>query len=185
MASVGIALEENVPDFLRAFQVHLRRELGRERSALERFAPLFFIELARAFRRNRLADRPWSRATLLIAARPEGGAPGLIREFSLLRQALWETMAYRQHAVAIQDRRAIDRAMDEALAEAVERNGRLEILTARATHSPFSEIGPRPAAVESLPGRGRLPPPLPTTLQKNEVRRTPPPLPTSMNSEKR
>lgn len=172
MASVGIALEENIPDFLRTFQVHLRRELGRERSALENFAPLFFADLARAFRKARLTDQPWRRAVLLIAARPEGGAPGLVREFALLRQTVWETLAYRRHAIASRDRRLIDRAIDEALAEAVERNGRLEFISRRAGTAPFAESMP-------MSGR-RMPPPLPYTDSRDipsMPRRTPPPLP--------
>ncbi len=161
MASVGIALEENVADFLCAFQVLLRRELGRERSALENFAPLFFADLARAFRKERLADKPWRRAALLIAARPEGGTPGLVREFALLRQALWETLAYRRHAVASRDRRFIDRAIDEALAEAVERNVRLELLGARAKQSPCEAGFVRQKIAAQTTQPSKCPPPLP------------------------
>lgn len=172
MASVGISLEENIPEFLRAFQVQLRRELGRERSALENFAPRFLADLARAFRQERLAEQPWRRAVLLIAAKPEGGTPGLVREFALLRQCVWETLACRRHAIASRDRRFIDRAIDEALAEAVERNGRLEFISWRAGTGPSPERAPMSG--------GRRPPSSPFTASRDlspTPRRTPPPLP--------
>jgi len=172
MAAVGVVLGENASDIVRAFQIRLRRELGREHSALEHFAPIFLSDLARAFQKDRAHSSPWRRAILLISVRPEGGMAGLTREFAILRHALWETLAYRHHAISSRDRRFIDRTLDEALAETIEQNSHW---------SSYQTIPPQnsPSAGytlsrESSTNRASRPPPLPASAR---ARISPPPLP--------
>ena len=173
MAAVGVVLGENASDIVRAFQIRLRRELGREHSALEHFAPIFLSDLARAFQKDRSDANPWRRAILLISVKPEGGMAGLTREFAILRHALWETLTCRRHAIASRDRRLIDRALDEALAEAIEQNGHWSSPQARTPQiAPFAG---HHLSRESSSNQIQRPPPLPTSAR---ARTSPPPLPT-------
>ncbi|MFN7133288.1 MAG: hypothetical protein ACK4N5_14515, partial [Myxococcales bacterium] len=100
---------------------------------------------------------------MLVRSQPQGGVRGLVREFALLRRAIWDTLAAARRPVTPDERATIDLYLDEAVAFACER------------WASLVRVGtPAPAETASLrvpqPLRRERPPPLPR-------RDVPPPLP--------
>jgi len=168
MIGVGLYIEENLQEILARFHTAVTHELKVREPALRLAAPILLQDLARAFRGEQCGAEPWSRAVMLVMSQPEGGIRGLVREFGLLRRALWETLSERGHAVVAQERRTVDWMLDEALALSTERWAQLvRLLPAKRDRQP--DVHPHPSSpaqprggTPPLPPRRRsVPPPLP------------------------
>lgn len=175
MKGIGLYVEENAQEIISRFFATAAGELGHLEPALKLAAPILLQDLARAARRGVVEAEPWRRAVLLVVSQPEGGVRGLVREFGLLRRAVWESMTDRGHAVPSQERRWLDRQLDEAAAFAAERWAAMaRILTPTAVRArrdaPSREPPPlpcpppanlRPMGAGSASSRLSRPPPLP------------------------
>ncbi len=163
---VGLYIEENTQEILGRYHGAVKEQLGFSEASLQLAAPILLRDLARAMRSEERPDTPWRRAVLLVLSQPEGGVRGLVREFALLRRALWDTLAARAKPVTFDERSAIDLYLDEATAFACERWASL----VRAGGPPVeSDTILRPPQARQT-ARKQGPPPLPR-------RNGPPPLP--------
>jgi hypothetical protein len=167
MIGVGLYIEENSQEILGRFHAAVERELQFQEAALRLAAPILLHDIARAMRRSTPSVEPWRRAVLLVLSQPEGGVRGLVREFGLLRQAIWDTLAARGHAVPSAQRRQVERLLDEALASAAERwAGLVRLLPIRERHAARNVSRTEPAA-----------PPHPPPARAGRPTARPPPLP--------
>ena len=154
MMGVGLYVEECLQEIVGRFLSAVTAELKYQEASLRLAAPILLRDLARSLRSAAPPPEPWMRAMTLVLSQPAGGVRGLVREFGLLRAALWDTLAERGHAVPSAERRAVDHFLDEAAAAAADRwasYARLLVPTAlRDRPSPPA----RPSPLR--------PPPLPT-----------------------
>jgi hypothetical protein len=175
MRGVGLCIEENLQEILGRFHAAVPRELGFREPALRLAAPILLQDLGRVMRHGKEEQYPWRRAVVLVLSQPEGGVRGLLREFALLRQALWETVSARNHAVPGKERRQVDRLLDEAAADAAERWAHMaRLLPAPRLRERRAEEVRSAKAPPALKTLARGPSPLP---QARPPRVTPPPLP--------
>lgn len=162
----GLYIEENTQEILGRYHGAVREQLGFSEATLQLCAPILLRDLARAMRSDERPEAPWRRAVLLVLSQPEGGVRGLVREFALLRRAIWDTLAARNRPITFDERSAIDLYLDEAAAYACERWASL----VRAGNPPIeSDTVLRPPQPKRTVRKDR-PPPLPR-------REAPPPLP--------
>jgi len=158
MMGVGFYVEQSLHEILGRFHDAVKHELKFEEPTLRLAAPILLRDIARAMKSRSPPPEPWRRGILLVLSQPEGGIKGLVREFSLLRRAVWDTLAARRHALPGGERRTLEGHLDEALAAAAERWADLVRLLdpvplriAPATSEP---VAPGPAQIPR-------PPPLP------------------------
>lgn len=170
MMGVGLYIEESLQEIVGRFHARVREELHFSESALRLAAPILLRDIARAMRSAAPLADPWQRSIVLVLSQPEGGIRGLVREFSLLRRILWETLGTRGHAVPSEERRAVESYLDEALASAAERWANMVRLMMPSPRAPSleRELHPRPP---------QPPPSLPAPPPIGHDPRRPPPLP--------
>jgi hypothetical protein len=149
---VGFYLEEHRQEILARFRHGAEAELGVTEPALVHAAPVLLHDVSRGVRLRRSPGALGRRAVLLILSQPPGGLRGLIREFGVLRRAIWETLAVRGHAVPHVERQAVDRSLDDALADAGERWAAMARVFAKPTGP-----GQHPPPLPRVPPRGSKP----------------------------
>jgi hypothetical protein len=158
MMGAGLYIEECLQEIVGRFLSAVTAELQFQEPSLRLAAPILLRDLARSLRSAAPPPEPWQRGVTLVLSQPAGGVRGLVREFGLLRTALWDTLAARGHAVPSPERRAVDRFLDEAAAAAADRwagYSRLLVPTAlrdrpTATPAPPSPIRPPPLPPKKL-----------------------------------
>jgi hypothetical protein len=178
-AAVGLLVEEQRGEVAVAWKRAVERELGGE-PALEFAVGPLLREMALALR----GDVPRSRAQgqgrdgglrFAVLVRSSAQPPRVAREFKLLHRALWETLRVAGHVVAVDERRAADEWLDEALAAALDRLERVRLrmdLLERgaqvvpARPAPPPQARPAPAVrPPPLPRHAARPPPLPVAVE--------------------
>ncbi len=166
-AAVGLLVEEQRSDVAEAWKRAVADELGGDAALAFAVGPLL-REMGLALR----DDRPPSaaraeplegalRSAVLVRS---GASPARVaREFKLLHRALWDTARSAGRVVGVDERRAADEWLDEALAAALDRLDRVR--------SRIDLLERGPAVVPAAPGSTltQRPPPLPGVR--------PPPLP--------
>ncbi len=160
MMGAGLYVEECLQEIVGRFLSAVAAELGFQEASLRLAAPILLRDLARSLRSEAPPPEGWARGVTLVLSQPAGGVKGLLREFGLLRAALWDTLSARGHAVPSAERRAVDRYLDEAAAAAADRwavYARLLVPTS-LRERPVAAPGPGPEP--GGPGRTR-PPPIP------------------------
>jgi hypothetical protein len=175
---VGLLVEEQRGEVAVAWKRAVERELGGE-PALEFAVGPLLREMALALR----GDVPPSRAQgqgrdgglrFAVLVRSSAQPPRVAREFKLLHRALWETLRVAGHVVAVDERRAADEWLDEALAAALDRLERVRLrmdLLERGAQVVPARPAPPPHA---RPAQAVRPPPLPRHAAR------PPPLPVAV-----
>ena len=181
-AAVGLLVEEQRSDVAAAWKRAVEEQLGGEPALAFAVGPLL-REMGLALR----GDTPASAAPREGALRSavlvrSGAAPSRVaREFKLLHRALWDTLRAAGRIVGVDERRAADEWLDEALAAALDRLERVR------TRIDLLERGPSVVAPTPRPALTQRPPPLPAAraavAQRPAPQRPaqrPPPLPAAV-----
>ena len=183
-AAVGLLVDEHRAEIQDTWKRLVEEELGGEAAVGYAVGPLL-RELSLALRgdvpalRRGHGPEGMARCTVLVRS---GSQPARVaREFKLLHRALWDALRRAGRIVAVDDRRAADEWLDEALAGALDRVERVRMridllergpdVIAPARAAPIARPIPAPpaAALRSLVARpaaqgarsGATPPPLP------------------------
>lgn len=174
--AVGLLVEEQRGEIAEAWRRAVADELGGEEAIGFAMGPLL-RELALALRGEAPAGRApraadgLSRCSVLVRS---GASPARIaREFKLLHRALWDTLRRAGRIVAIEERRAADEWLDDALAAALDRLDRVRMRIDLLERGPAVIAPARDAGLATPPPGALRPPPLPA--QRAAAR--PPPLP--------
>jgi hypothetical protein len=175
-AAVGLNLEEHRDEIAAAWKRAVGAELPSEDPALGFAVAPLLRELALALRGDAPALRPGpdgaARCAVLVRS---GTTPArVVREMKLLRRTLWEALRKAGRAVALDERRAADEWLDEALAVSLERLDRVRLRLELYERGPLGI--PQATAGAITPGLSPAagPPPRPA--------RRPPPLPAARRS---
>jgi hypothetical protein len=164
-AAVGLLIEEHRVEIREAWLAAAEEELSGERALEFAVGPLL-RELAAALRGDVLplrAPRPEGLARCAVLVRSASTSPRLAREFKLLHRALWNTLRKAGRIVALEERRAADEWLDEALAASLERVDRIRMRIDLLDH-PRASPPERATAEEKHMADGKprqRPPPLP------------------------
>lgn len=165
--AVGLLIEEQRSEIAGAWKRAVEAELGGEPalgfavSALLREMAMELREAppSRAAEQGGQAEEGARRFAVLV--RSGASAPRVAREFKILHRVLWDVLRAAGRIVAIDERRAADEWLDEALAGALDRLDRVRMR--------IDLLDRHAAAPAEHDARAQRPPPLP--------RVRPPPLP--------
>jgi hypothetical protein len=161
MMGAGLYVEECLQEIVGRFLSAVAAELGFQEASLRLAAPILLRDLARSLRSEAPPPEGWARGVTLVLSQPAGGVKGLLREFGLLRAALWDTLSARGHAVPL-GRAPRGRPLPR---RGRRRGGPTAGRSTRGCSSPprcASARSPRPAPGPSPAARGgRRPPPIP------------------------
>jgi hypothetical protein len=163
--AVALLLEEQRGEIVSGWRRDVEHELGGEPALAFAVGPLL-REMSLALRGDPSPLRPevipadvgGARSAVLIRS----GAPSgrVAREFKLLHRAVWGTLKQAGAIVAVDERRAADEWLDEALAAALDRQDRLRTRADLLDASPASAgFASRPATATWEPDVSRAPPP--------------------------
>lgn len=162
-AVVGLLIEEHRVEIREAWTAAVEAELTGE-PALEFAVGPLLRELSQLLRGDVPALRaprpdPLPRCAVLVRS---AAAPARVaREFKLLHRAVWDTLRRAGRIIALDERRAADEWLDEALAAALDRLERIRLRIDLLERGPLVVPAPEPSqAAARTPPRQR-PPPLP------------------------
>lgn len=174
--AVGLLVEEQRGEIAEAWRRAVSEELGGEEAIGFAVGPLL-RELSLALRGDARQGRAPRGADGLLrcGVLVRSGAPParVAREFKLLHRALWDTLRRAGRIVAIDERRAADEWLDEALAAALERLDRVRMRIDLLERGPAVIAPAREGGLATPPPGSLRPPPLPS----QRAAATPPPLP--------
>jgi len=170
---VGLLIEEQRSDVAAAWKRAVDDELGGEPALAFAVGPLL-REMGLALRDDgprTAADFPTREGALrsAVLVRSGAGPARVAREFKLLHRALWDTLRAAGRIVGVDERRAADEWLDEALAAALDRLERVRM------RIDLLERGPAVVPPPAHAGLTQRPPPLPAARAAAQQR--PPPLP--------
>jgi hypothetical protein len=178
--AVGLLVDEQRAEIAESWKRTIEAELGGEPAIGYAVGPLL-RELALALRGDSPALRPHGadalgRCTVLVRS---GAQPARVaREFKLLHRALWDTLRRAGRIIALDERRAADEWLDDALAAALERLDRVRMRIDLLERGPAVVPASRESEAATPQAAGpERPPPLPR-MRPAAVR--PPPLPAGM-----
>jgi hypothetical protein len=163
--AVGLLVEEHRVEIQGSWAEAVKQGVGSE-PALEFAVGPLLRELSLSLRgdEHRVGGpRPDPHGRCAVLVRSAATPARCAREFKLLRRAIWDTLRGAGRAVAVEERRATDEWLDDALTAALERLERIR------TRIDLLERGPEvvPAAPRSRPAASlpkaapQRPPPLP------------------------
>jgi hypothetical protein len=142
--AVGLLLEEQRGEIVSGWREHVERELGGDPALAFAVGPLL-REMSLALRGDGSPFRPaevtpvdagGARSAVLVRS---GAASGRVaREFKLLHRAIWDALKRAGAIVGVEERRAADEWLDEALAAALDRQDRLRTRADLLDASPVS-----------------------------------------------
>ncbi len=162
--AVGLLVEEHRGEIASTWRTMLERELGGEPAIGFAVGPLL-REMSLALR---LEAPPGPRVPreeglqrCAVLVRSTAHAPRVVREFKLLRRALWDVLRASGRIVAADERRAVDEWLDEGLATSLDRLERVRARVDLLDRPPVIAAA-RPAATPPpLPRARAIPPRLP------------------------
>jgi hypothetical protein len=178
--AVALLLEEQRGEIVSGWRDHVERELGDEPALAFAVGPLL-REMSLALRGDASpfrgsdvspADAGGARSAVLIRSGAQSGR--VAREFKLLHRAVWDALKRAGAVVGVDERRAADEWLDEALAAALDRQDRLRTRADLLDASPASTATQphRPAVAPWQPDVERVATPVPAGTAHR-----PPPLP--------
>ena len=169
-AAVGLLVEEQRSDVAAAWKRAVEEDLGGE-PALAFAVGLLLREMGLALREEGLpamattASTPREGALRSAVLVRSGATPARVaREFKLLHRSLWDTLRAAGRVVSVDERRAADEWLDEALAAALDRLERVRM------RIDLLERGPAVVPPPARAGLSQRPPPLPAARSAAQQR---------------
>ena len=171
--AVGLLVEEQRSDVAAAWKRAVEEELGGDPALGYAVGPLL-REMGLALREQGSPDggsTPREGALRSAVLVRSGASPARVaREFKLLHRALWGTLRAAGRIVGVDERRAADEWLDEALAAALDRLDRVRMRIDLLERGPAVVPPVRAAAIRQRPPPlplarpGQRPPPLPAAM---------------------
>jgi hypothetical protein len=174
--AVGLLVEEHRAEIGEAWKRAVEEELGGEPALGYAVGPLV-RELSLALRGDTPPLRPRGadgvqRCIVLVRS---GAQPARVaREFKLLHRSLWDALRRGGRIVALEERRAADEWLDEALAATLDRLERVRMRIDLLERGP-AVIAPRALAPDEARPASHRPPPLPSVRSAADAAQAPSP----------
>jgi hypothetical protein len=161
--AVGLLVEEHRAEVGEAWKHAVEEELGGEPALGYAIGPLV-RELSLALRGDTPPLRPRGAEGVqryIVLVRSGAQPARVAREFKLLHRSLWDALRRAGRIVALEERRAADEWLDEALAATLERLERVRLRIDLLERGP-ALIAPQAQAPDATRTASLRPPPLPS-----------------------
>jgi hypothetical protein len=160
--AVGLLVEEHRGEIASTWRTNVERELGGEPAIGFAVGPLL-REMSLALRSEAppgpRVPREEGLQRCAVLVRSTAHAPRVVREFKLLRRAVWDVLRASGRIVGADERRAVDEWLDEGLATSLDRLERVRARVDLIERAPAGMPPPRPAATPPPLPRARVVPP--------------------------